>query len=53
LDFSIIFGKKIKPNIPEKGLGHILAVACLIDDVDVIGSVGSNIGYILTTDEND
>ena len=38
----------VLPNgerIPERGLGKILAVATLINDIDVIGRSGSNIGY--------
>jgi hypothetical protein len=34
-------------------LGHILAVACLIDDIDVIGGSGENIGYVIKKDEQD
>ncbi len=30
----------------EKGFGHILAVACLIDEIDVVGGTGANIGYV-------
>lgn len=31
--------------VPEQGLGHILAVAHFIQDTDVIGRDGANIGY--------
>jgi hypothetical protein len=34
-------------RITEQGLGHILAVAHFINDVDVIGGSGKNIGYKL------
>src|SRR5690606_29941422 len=40
--------KIVLPNgekIPEKGLGNVLAVATLINDIDVIGGNGGNIGY--------
>jgi hypothetical protein len=36
--------------VSEKGLGHILAVAHFIHDVDVINAHGKNIGYRLRTD---
>ena len=32
-------------RLPERGLGNILAVAMLINDIDVIGASGGNIGY--------
>lgn len=32
-------------RIPERGLGNILAVATLINDIDVLGSGGGNIGF--------
>lgn len=34
--------------VPERGLGHILAVAHFIQDIDVIGGSGDNIGYKLS-----
>lgn len=46
----MLFKKYLSEDVYEKGLGHILAVACLIDDVDVIGGTGANIGYVLKTD---
>jgi len=36
--------------VPERGLGHILAVAHFIHDVDVTNAEGKNIGYRLRTD---
>ena len=54
-------GKKFKPTVPnlhrrltsedesevfpERGLGQILAVAALVNDIDVIGGSGANIGF--------
>ena len=32
-------------SLPERGLGQILAVAVLINDIDVIGGSGGNIGF--------
>jgi len=32
-------------RIPERGLGKVLAVATLINDIDVIGANGGNIGF--------
>lgn len=34
-------------TLPEQGLGHILAVAHFIRDIDVIGGEGGNVGYYL------
>ena len=34
-----------KEVLPERGLGQILAVAVLINDIDVIGGTGGNIGF--------
>lgn len=39
-----------KRNVPERGLGHILAVARLINDIDVIGASGGNVGYLIEKD---
>ena len=36
--------------LPERGLGQILAVAFLINDVDVIGGSGANIGFKVMKD---
>ena len=37
--------------VPERGLGHVLAVAHFIHDVDVTNAHGKNIGYRLRIDE--
>lgn len=37
-------------KIPEKGLGKVLAVAVLINDIDVIGEKGRNIGFQIIDD---
>jgi WD40 repeat protein len=37
-------------ELKEKGLGHILAVAHFINDVDVIGGSGKNVGYRFSFD---
>ena len=45
---SPCFQLKIEEQrIGEQGLGHILAVAHFINDIDVIGGSGKNIGYKL------
>ncbi len=45
---TTIFHLKIEEQkIPEQGLGHILAIAHFINDIDVIGGSGKNIGYKL------
>ena len=36
--------------LPERGLGHILAVAQLLNNWDAIGESGGNVGYYLRTD---
>ena len=39
-----------KEVLSERGLGQILAVAVLINDVDVIGGSGGNIGFQVIED---
>ncbi len=38
-------------KLPERGLGHILAVAHWLNDVDVMSPCGGNVGYQLQLDE--
>lgn len=45
-----LFSKKHNKELPERGLGHILAVAALINDFDVIGKQGENVGFQINTD---
>lgn len=47
-----ILSLKIEDHtLPERGLGHILAVAHWINDVDVLGPSGGNVGFQLQLDE--
>jgi len=45
--FSLIIDDR---QIRERGLGHILAVAHFINDVDAMNNGGNNVGYQLKTD---
>ena len=45
--FSLVIDDR---QIRERGLGHILAVAHFINDVDAMNNGGNNVGYQLKTD---
>ena len=36
--------------LPVQGLGHIMAVAVLVNDIDCLGNAGANVGYTVLRD---